>query len=143
MPEPRTDRIDVDARLQDMARRRMANDMRAYLLSLERRYRNAQSLYIVFDERRQVRRTASAVRLAVQEHARFSRTLPPRGENRRFRVVAQSWQRRCLFPLPIIRKRLGVPVYIANPEGCCFADASAGVVEEQQQCMARRPWLDD
>jgi hypothetical protein len=28
---------------------------------------------------------------------------------------------------------LGMPVDIADPEGSCFADASTGVVKEQQQ----------
>jgi hypothetical protein len=35
MPEPSTDRIDVDARLKEMAGGRMANDMGTDPLSLE------------------------------------------------------------------------------------------------------------
>ena len=28
-----------------------------------------------------------------------------------------------------------MPIDVANPEGCCFADTSARVIEKQQQCI--------
>ena len=75
MPEPSTDRIDVDARLKQMAGGRVAYDVWTDPFSLERQYRGTQFCDVAFDESVNAV-TRQRLSATVQEQVRLGRTLP-------------------------------------------------------------------
>jgi len=127
--EPSPDRVDVDARLQEMTGGGMANDVG----TLQRRHRGTQLCDVAFNERVNAI-TCQRLSATVQKQVRLRRTLLCKVTK-----VSEGCglERAAPLLLPFARdqNRLGVPVDVADAEGSRFADASTGVVKEQLQRM--------
>src|SRR6516164_249326 len=129
--EPRTDCIDVDARLKKMSGGRMANDVGTDPFSLQGRDRGTQPFDIAFNERMNAI-TRQRLSATVHEQVRLDRALP-----REMTEVLESCgpERASTLLVPFTRDSdgFGVPVNVADPKGSCFTYASTGVVKKQQQ----------